>query len=546
MSSTFKKVIDRQMWVQVAPAPNIHAAGQGIASDLRNDISRNPFVYQFVSATVLNRFNIITKAWHFFGSPGVSAFAAGAGAVFAPTHALSGSIGAGCSSTKIVTKTNITAVGVNMLANRGGSGDYGFKVRIIGNAAGSSGKVEERWITGNTGGVNPTLLLDSALTFTPADNDTYEILSGRLFMLGSGALAAASWRSLEVATNTLASLTNTNLPATVGTDFSSIALDEQYVPYNHIPGEGFIRGAAQYDGTSKYCLTATNSAAGTLTGQITGGDSGVVANEYRNFQIRIVEDTAIPTAVNQRRIIASHTALSGGPTGPVYTLGGGNWAVTPSTTAKYVIEYPNQILLWSTANAVTYTYNYGPATLNNGTNSISAGAWHVTYYGNRGGNMGAGCTTFASFGIQPDIEKNARHSFIFSFRGGAFKIIDMLDIAGGTAGAWSNDIVYDGGVTLTTGTCGKYCPYDNEGKFGYMNIYVVSAATGAGITQIFRFDVKNRVLSPFTPTDWLQVGAAAVGDRIATYVAIDGSDRYGVVLLMSHLSNITQEIIVQI
>jgi hypothetical protein len=541
MANLFKKVIDRQMWVQVAPAPNIHAAGQGISSDLRNDISRNPFIYQFASATVLNRFNIITKAWHFFGSPAVSAFAAGAGAVFAPTHALSGNIGAGCTTTSIVTTTSITAVGVNMLANRGGSGDYGFKIRIIGNSEGGSGKVEERWITGNTGGTTPTLLLNEALTFTPASGDTYEILSGRLFMLGSGALAAASWRSLEVATNVLTSLTNTNLPATVGTDFSSVALDEQYVPYNHLPGEGFVRGAGQYDGTSKYCLTATNSAAGTLTGQASGGDATVLQNEYRNFQIRIVADTSIPTAVNQRRIIASHTAGAS----PVYTLGS-NWAVTPSTTAKYVIEYPNQILLWSSATAVTYTYNYGPATLNNGTNSITTGAWHVTYFGNRGGNMGAGCTTFASFGIQPDAAKNSRHSFIFSFRGGAFSTIDMLDIAGGTTGAWSNAIVYDGAVVLTTGTCGKYCPYDNEGKFGYMNIYVVSAATGAGISQIFRFDVKNRVLSPFTPTDWLQVGAAAVGDRIATYVAIDGTDKYSVVLLMAHLSNITQEIIVQI
>jgi hypothetical protein len=541
MGNSFKRVIDRQMWIQVAPAPNVHAAGQGIASDLRNDLSRNPFVFQFASATVLNRFNIITKSWHFFGSPAVSAFAAGAGAVFAPTHALSGNIGVGCTTTSIVTTTNMTAVGVNMLANRGGSGDYGYRVRIIGSSAGGSGKVEERWITGNTGGATPTLLLDSALTFTPANGDTYEILSGRLFMLGSGALAAGSWRSLEVAGNTLASLTNTNLPATVGTDFSSIALDEQYVPHNHIPGEGFIRGAGQYDGITKYCLTATNSATGTLTGQATEGDYAVLQNEYRNFQIRIVEDTAKPTAVNQRRIIASHTAGAS----PVYTLGS-SWAVTPSTTAKYVIEYPNLILLWSTGNAVTYTYNYGPAAINNGTNTINAGAWHVTYFGNRGGNMGAGCTTFASFGIQPDIAKNSRHSFIFSFRGGTNTTLDMLDIAGGTAGAWNNAIVYDGAVTLTTGTCGKYCPYDNEGRMGYMNIYVASATTGAGINQLYRFDVKNRVLSPFTPTDWLQLGTAAVGDRIATYVAIDGSDKYGMVLLMSHLSNITQEIIVQV
>lgn len=547
MANIFKKVIDRQQWVQVAPAPNVHAAGGSLASDLRNDCSRNPFVFYLASATILNRFNIIQKAWNFVVNPGISAFAAGAGCVFAPSMGLMGNIGAGCSTTKIVTKTNITAVGVNMLANRGGSGDFGFRVRIIGNAAGSSGKVEERWIIGNTGGANPTLLLDVALTFTPADNDTYEILSGRLFMLGSGALAATSWRSFEVATNTLASLSNTNLAATIANDFSALALDEQYVPYDHKPGEGFVIGAGQYDGTSKYCLTATNSAAGTLTGQVAGGDSGVVANEYRNFQIRIVEDTATPTAVNQRRIIASHTALAGGPTGPIYTLGS-NWAVPPSATAKYVIEYPNLILLWSSATAVTYTYNYSGATINNGTNSINNNAWHVTYFGNRGGNMGAGCTSFPSFGIEPDTEKNARHSFIYSWRGAGVVTLDLLDIAGGTTGAWTASVVYDGsGMALpNTGTCGKYAPSDQEGKFGYLNAYIASVSTGAGLNQMYRFDVKNRVLTPLTPTDWLQVGTAVVGDRVASYVAVDGTDKYSVVFLLAHTSNISMELIVQI
>lgn len=538
MANNFKKAIDRQMWVQVSPSPNAHAAGGGMATDLRNDLSRNPFVYQLVSATVLNRYNGITKGWQFLGSPGLGGtFGAGAGCVFAPSMSLVGSIAAGSSTTSITTSTVLTAVGVNMLANRGGSGEYGFKVRVIGNSAGGSGKVEERWIIGNTGGTTPTLLLDSALSFTPASGDTYEILGGKLYMLSAGTLAATIFRSMELATNTLASLTNTNLPATIGTDFSAIALDEQYVPYDSKPGEGFITGASTYDGATKKCLLATASALGTITGQASAGDASVLQNEYRNFQIRIVEDTAIPTAVNQRRIIASHTAGAS----PVYTLGS-NWAVIPSANAKFVIEYPNQILLWSSATAVTYTYNYTNYTQNNGTNSINAGAWHTTYYGNRGGNMGAGCTSFAAFGIRPDTAKNSRHSHIFSFRGGNATTLDLLDIAGGTTGAWSNAIVYDGNTTnLTTGTCGKYAPADNEGRFGYLNIYVASA-----LNQLYRFDVKNRVLQSFTPTDWIQSGTAAAGDRVGTFCAIDGTDKYTVVFLLAHLSTISQEIIVQV
>lgn len=536
--NNFKKAIDRQMWVQVTPAPNAHAVGGSLACDMRNDISRNPFIYQLASATVLNRFNGITKGWQFLGSPALGGtFGAGAGMVFAPSFSLVGAIAAGCTTTSVTTSTAITAVGVNMLANRGGSGEYGFRVRITGNAAGSSGKTEERWIVGNTDGTTPTLTLDSALTFTPAVGDTYEILGGRLFMFSAGALAATIFRSYEVATNTITSLTNTNLPATIGTDFSGIALDEQYVPYDRKPGEGFIVGAGQYDGISKFCLTATATALGTITGQASEGDASVLQNEYRNFQIRIVEDTSIPTAVGQRRIIASHT----GGASPVYTLGS-NWTVTPSTTAKYVIEYPNQLLVWSSATAVTYTYNYTNATLNNGTTSMNTGTWSATYFGNRGGNMGAGCTSFASFGIEPDVAKNARHSYIYSFRGGNTRTLDLLNIAGGVNGAWSNDIVYDGkAINLTTGSCGKYAPVDNEGRFGYLNIYTASATN-----QIYRFDVKNRVLQSFTPTDWIQAGTAAVGDRVAIYCAIDGNDKYTLVFLLAHLSTISQEVIVQV
>lgn len=537
MANNFKKVIDRQMWVQVAPAPNAHAAGGSLCCDLRNNLHRNPFVYQLASAALLNRFNIITKGWSFVVNPSLSGtFGAGSGCVFAPSANIKGSIGAGCTTTSIVTTTVITAVGANMLASRGGSGDYGFRVRIIGNAAGSSGKIEERWIVGNTLGTTPTLTLDSALSFTPANGDTYEILSGSVYALNAGVLAAGSWKSYEVAANTLTTRTQSNLPATVSTDFSAVALDEQYVPYDHEPGEGFIVGAGTYNGGALNCLVSTAVALGTITGQAAAGDASVLTNEYRNFQIRIVEDTAAPTAVGQRRIIASHTAGAS----PVYTLGS-NWTVTPSVGAKFVIEYPNLILLRSTATAVVYTYNYSGASITNGTNTIANDAWHVTYFGNAPAVMAAGCTTFPAFGIQPDTAKNARHSHIFSFRGGGVATLDLLDIAGSITGTWTSTVVYDGGQLLTTGSCGKYAPADNEGRFGYLNFYTASA-----VNQIYRFDVKNRVMSAFTPTDWIQAGTAVAGDRVAVFCALDGSDKYSVVLLLAHLSTIAQELVVQV
>jgi hypothetical protein len=535
MANTFKKVIDTLVWRQVAPAPNAHSAGTALASDLRGDLSRNPFVYQLASNTVLNRFNIVTKAWSFVQSPALAGtFAVGATMAFAPSLGLVGTIAAGATTTSVVLSTALpTAVGLNMLANRGGSGEYGFKLRIIDTTA---GKTAERYIVGNTLGTTPTINVLSSFGFTPASGSRYEIIAGRVFMLGAGTLASNIWRSFEVASNTLSTgLSTTNLPATIATDSAIMVLDEQFVPYNCSPGDGMIKGAYNYDTgvVSRYALTATAAGASTLTGQATLGDAVVAVNEYRNFQIRIVEDTTTPTAVGQRRIIASHTVGAS----PVYTLGTA-WTVQPSATAKYVIELPNLMLARSSATTTVYTYNYGDATVNNGTNSIASAAWSTTYFGAASAANASGGVWAPSFGIQPDVARNARQSFCYFFRGGA-ATLDVLDIAGSITGTWTSAITYDGSVALTVGTTGAYAPFENEGRMFYMNIYTASA-----VSQMYRFDVQNRVLSPYAPTDFLQSGTAAAGGRLATYAALDGTDTYDVVLLQSHLSTVAQELVV--
>ena len=535
MANTFKKVIDRLMWAQVAPAPNASAAATSMASDMRSGVSRNPFVYNLVSATVLNRYNIVTKAWSFVQSPALTGtFGAGSAMAFAPSLGLVGTIAAGATTSSVTLSTALpTAVGLNMLANRGGSGEYGYKLRIIGFA---SGKTEERYITGNSASATPSIQVLSPFTFTPALNDRYEIIAGRFFMLSAGVLAANAWRSFEVGSNTLSTgLSIVNLPATVGTDSSIMVLDEQYTPYDCTPGDGMIKGAFVYDTglEARSALTATASGASTLTGQATLGDSGVAVNEYRNFQIRIVQDTVTPAAVGQRRIIASHTV---GPS-PVYTLGTA-WTTQPSSSAKYVIELPNLMLVRSTATTTVYTYNYGDATINNGTNNIVSNAWSTTYFGAAPAANASGGMWAPSWGIRPDAGKNARQSFCYFFRGGVVTL-DVLDIAGSITGTWTGAVTYDGALPLTVGTCGTYSPFENEGRMFYLNLYVASA-----VNQMYRFDVQNRVLSPFTPTDFLQSGTAVLGQRMAAYCAIDGTDTYDVVLLQSHLSTVAQEMVV--
>jgi hypothetical protein len=534
MANNFKKVIDRNMWVSVAPAPNAHAAAVCVASDLRNDVSRNPFVYQLVSNTLLNRYNIVTKAWNFVQSPALAGtFGAGAAMAFAPSFGAVGTIAAGATTTSFTLSTALpTGVGLNMLANRGGSGEFGFKIRIIDTTA---GKTEERYIVGNSAGTTPTITVDTAFTFTPASGARYELLAGRVFMLGAGTVASNIWRSFEVATNTLSTgLSTTNLPATIATDSAMVVLDEQYVPYDHVPGEGMVKGEYTYDTNlvARKALTATGSGASSLTGQASGGDSVVVANEYRNFQIRIVEDTTTPTAVGQRRIINSHT----GGASPVYTMGS-SWAVTPSTNAKFVIELPNIILLRTAGNTFLYVYNYSDGIVNNGGNNVTAGSWSSVYFSQAPANNALGNMWAPSWGMQPDPGRNARHSFCYFFRGAATSL-DVFDIAGASNGLWTGAVTYDGSVALTTGTSGTPSPFGNEGRMFYMNIYAAS-----GINQMYRFDTKNRVLSPYTPTDWIQAGTAAAGNRMAAYAALDGTDLYDCVFLQAHTATNAFELI---
>jgi hypothetical protein len=516
--------IDFPVYRQVSPI-TAHAAGVSMCTDKRNDISAYDAIFQLTSASNLNVYFGPPNGYASVVNPGLSAQGAGSCCVFVPSFTYVGSIGAGCSTTKIVTTTVLDSIALNGFVLTEG---LGFRVRIKGNSAGGSGKTEERYIIGNTSGTTPTLYLSAPLSFTPANGDTYEIMAGRVYMLGTTA-GATQFRSYSIGSGAMTSKANTTL--TIATESNMTALDEQYVPYTRKPGEGFVVGASTYDTSyvTKNCLLATNSAAGTLTGQASAGDAGVIANEYRNFQIRIVEDTAIPTAVGQRRIIASHTAGAS----PVYTLGS-NWSVTPSTTCKYVIELPNLILLFAVAAGTTiYTYNYNGATINNGTNTIADNTWSTTYFGARGNAIAAGAVTFPAWCHEPttnaDGTRLTRHSYVYSFRGGA-TTLDLFDIAGGATGSWTAGVAYNAQTTsFSTGTGGDFAPIDQQGRWGYMVLN--------NTNLVFRFDIKYLALYPWATLP-AQTGTAAVGNRVAVtpYMTTAGADKMSKVYTQGHLS----------
>ena len=502
----FKDYFDLPMWRPEAPAIAATSAGAGMAWDHRNNANGSPYLYYLRSATALDAYDPTTGEWIPLASPALAGtFGAGATAVFHPSQGPRGTIAAGATTSKIILTTALpAAVGVNQLANRGDG--VGFRIRVQGSAAGSSGKIEERTIVANTGGTTPTIWLDAALTFTPALGDAYEIRAGRVFLLSAGTLAAGVWKYYDVATNSFsASLITTNLPATIGTDSNAVALSESHVPYDRSPGEGFITGAGTYDG-GKNCIVATASGATSITGA--GMFADLAADEYRNFQVRIVEDTTAPTAVGQRRRISTHTSGAAG----VFTVAA--WAVTPSATAKFVVENDDdKILLRSSAGVLVYNYN------------ITANTWDTTTWAAPVAH-GAGVVFEQGFGYTRDAGANARHSHLFCVRGGGSSAIDVLDIAGAAAGAWSNDIVYGKkGQTFSTGTTGAFVPATMQGRLMHVCVN--------GTQRMGRFDMKNRIFDADSYLRFPQ-GTAIVGQKMANGLFLDGATKANFLYQLTH------------
>lgn len=526
--------IDTPRWLQMKPLPAANAAGNCMCGDKRNDMFRDNSIY-YMPATTLYRMS----DWY-NGSMPLVAHGITLGVAdymgFAPSFGITGALGAGCTSTKLVTSsaqtagTAITALGVNQLVRT--DMHEAYRIKVIGLA---SGKTEQRILIANTAGATPTFYLDEPLTFTPAVGDLFEVQSGIIYMVGTSAAGAGQSRYFGVAQGVVGNAGS--LGITTATQSAGEVLDEAYVPFDRKSGEGFLSGDVTYDSGALRCLQATARAASSLTGQAVGGDAIVLANEYRNYQIRIVEDITTPTAVGQRRIIASHTA---GPS-PVYTLGSA-WTVQPSANAKFVIENPNLIILQNGTQAGMLTYNYSQTTINNGTATIAANTWSATYFNaTHSAAIAAGAMMFPSWSHEPQTQSDgsrlSRHSYVWVFRGNS-ATLDRFDIAGGVNGAWSDNVTYNNPQSFTTGSSGDHDAVQFLGEYAY----IVAGATAV----MYQFNVAYPSLIPWTTLP-LQSGTAAVSQRVvclsfvpfepiapSTEVLVD--DKISMIYVQSHLS----------
>lgn len=509
-SLNFRDIVDLPEWRQLSqPVLNnvssvTLSGGNWFSEDLRNNDYGHPIVYYNGTSTNFSFYNQKNDAWGCIFNSGFGlggTFGVGSTSVFVPSFSPKGLLtNSGNTTTKITLNTALPAsVTINQLANRGDG--KGFIIRIIGNGIGGSGKIEERRVIANTSGTTPTLILDVPLSFTPnnTNSDSYEFLSGSYLSLNTGALTAGQFRRYDVLTSSYYSLSTTSLIATVpATSNLLYAIDEGYVPCNRLCGEGMLVGASTYGSNAVTnlagtingamgCLLATSSAAGTLTGQTVLGDANIIANQFRNYQIRIVEDTVIPDAVGQRRKITSHTA----GVSPVYTLAS-NWTVTPSTDCKYVIENWTEnviALIGGQANVYNYTHsNYTGGTAD----TWSSATWAVK----PNSLQTTGAFGFHSFGIVPDELNISKCSNIHLFRG-ASSTFDTFDIAGGVTGLWtaSNSIkdyagsTYDA-VAASDVTHVAYNPHTQEGKYVYLFTGTNSSSTTLQRSAV-RFDCKT-------------------------------------------------------
>lgn len=476
----------------------VATSGPCFATDMRCRDYQSPHIFVSNTSYVLCSYHSKFDAWNFITSTGAGGtIGQGANAVFCPTFSPMGTIAAGATVNKVTLTTALPATVIaNQLANRGDG--LGFIVRIIGNAAGSSGKIEERRVIANTSGTTPTIYFDKPLSFTPATGDRYEFLSGSVLFLNTGVSSTANiFRRYDVLTSSYSSLSTTGLIASIpSTHNQLIVLDEQYVPCDRNPGEGFMVGTSNYDTTgdfTKNCLLATGSAANTITGQASNGDASVTINKFRNYQIRIVEDTAIPTAVGQRRRISSHTA---GPSA-VYTVAT-NWTVTPSATCKFVIENDTDRIIGFFGGA-TATYNYFVSNLGN--TAATANTWDTTSWAARSVAMSSGGLTWYAFGISPTVystsENNVKSSNIYSFRGSS-TLYDVFDIAGAPTGSWTNGLGmlyngnsgFDGFVGANDYYYFAYNPHTQGGAYIYGALGGNSSLTN-GQRQYYRFSSIN-------------------------------------------------------
>lgn len=343
----------------------------------------------------------------------------------------------------------------------------GFRIRITG----GTGAGQERIIGQHLIGANTVFTVTQNWTTQPDATSTYQLRTGRWYVINGGAQATGTMKYYDLATNTWsAGLSIVGLAASLGTDLS---LAKAY---------GF-----DDDGSPRSFASGTATAGGATT--LTLGTANWTVNQFANMQIRIISGTG----AGQIRTISSNTAT-------IITVSSA-WGTNPDNTSQFVIEGNEDYLYLAGNNAVTL-YRY----------SISGNTWSTLTPGvARGGAQSSPCRlVFVDNDPNPSVTGDPNNIFngryFYALRGGGTATVDVYDISLNT---WSTISFAPGTDTFTTGS-----------SIAQINgrMYVFKEATG----RAFTFNPGDRLFEPWTTLVYPQ-GAAAVGNRAFAVSLKDGA-----------------------
>lgn len=441
-------ILHRKEWQTMIPAPTATAANTFVVND---NLNSHRFSLYMNSATVHYLYDHEQDDWIQITSgafsPAITAGACGTFQCWSPTYTANG--GSTTTVTVALSTHNINgfAVGKTIEFLSGTAANIGLRRTIT------------KILTTGVAGSTITLTLDSAVTSSVANTDTFRIASGSFFIFTSGVLAT-SFKRFDIATMSWGStLSITNLAATWGTDGRMVSTCMNGVSYDS--------GTASSGSTTT--LVDSTKSWGT--------------DQWINYQVRITGGTGI----GQIRPITDSNATT-------LTFASG---ATIDSTSTYVIE-GDENALYLMGNNSTTTVKY----------SISGNSWaNITPTAARGGNVVAGMT--ADFvGVTgdtgwADITNIKDGRYIYSFRG-TTSVLDRLSLNGGTSGAYTwETITYLPNIqVLATGSSSDW-----TGEY----IYFKTATSVTVPARFYRYSVVKNSVKPVT-TDWYLAGAVVLGN----------------------------------
>lgn len=451
-----RKILDLKRWEMVAPLPAATSAGAFITS------SRHYRQQQLYCASNTSQwlYNPNEDGW----TPLASAALAGTFGAGAAGVAGSISIGTATSGSSLTATAGTTTT---ITTNQNLQRDLrGYSIHITG---GPNAGVTLP-IRSNTTGTNSIITVDAQASAFSAST-TYRLITPVWYVVGAGTLASGSFRKFDYGTNSWTTLSNTGLPATLGTD-------------------GRLVSTPSWMG-SDYLQFATGTATAGGANTITNTAKAWTTNQWTNYQVRIVSGTG----AGQIRTVSSNT-------GTQITVSA-NWTTNPDATSVYSLEGNDDFLYYLGNNAVTL-YRY----------SISGNTWStITPTLGRTVAPGAGMSAHWVYGAT-DSAWTAENSIrngqrIYSFRGGASTGLDYYDIPANT---WVSGVAHaPAAESHTTGT-----------KWVYSADFVYGQAAATG--RWFRYNLVTQEQDGWSVMTYPQ-GSAVVGDTAFDVSYIDGATR---------------------